>query len=117
MTMKKLLNYFFLLGVTILLGACSSDEDDITPVNNHVLKKFAIMKSLNQESVLADCEATVTPGKIALTLDTYDALKSLIVSFEHEGEQVTVGGVKQTSGVTPNDFSKPLVYTVETKNG
>ena len=115
--MKKLLNYFLLLGITMLLGACSSDEDDIAPVNDHVLKKFAVLKSLNQESILADCEAIVTPGKIALTLDTYDALKSLVVSFEHEGEQVTVGGVKQTSGVTPNDFSKPLVYTVETKNG
>ena len=50
MTMKKLLNYFLLLGMSILLGACSSDEDDIAPVNNDVLKKFAILKNLNQEA-------------------------------------------------------------------
>ena len=115
--MKKLLNYFLLWGVSFLLATCSSDKEEIVPTNNHVLKSFSVLKSLNQEAVMADCEAVIAPGEITLTLDAYDALKSLIVTFTHEGVSVTVGGVQQTSGVTANDFSKPLTYTVETKDG
>ena len=115
--MKKLLNYFLLWGVTFLLATCSSDKEEIVPTNNHVLKSFSVLKSLNQEAVMADCEAVIKPGEITLTLDAYDALKSLVVTFTHEGVSVTVGGVQQTSGVTANDFSKPLTYTVETKDG
>ena len=115
--MKKLLNYFLLWGVTFLLATCSSDKEEIVPTNNHVLKSFSVLKSLNQDAVMADCEAVIKPGEITLTLDAYDALKSLVVTFTHEGVFVTVGGVQQTSGVTANDFSKPLTYTVETKDG
>ena len=115
--MKKLLNYFLLWGVTFLLATCSSDKEEIVPTNNHVLKSFSVLKSLNQDAVMVDCEAVIKPGEITLTLDAYDALKSLVVSFTHEGVSVTIGGVQQTSGVTANDFSKPLTYTVETKDG
>lgn len=112
--MKKLLNYFLLWGVSFLLVTCSSDKEEIVPTNHNVLKSFTVLKSLNQEAVMADYEAVITPGEISLTLD---ALKSLVVTFAHEGVSVTVGGVQQTSGVTANDFSKLLTYTVETKNG
>ena len=115
--MKKLLNCILLLGVSILLATCSSENEEILPTNNDVLKTFTVLKSLNQEAVMADCEAVITPGKISITLDAYDALKSLVVSFVHEGVAVTVGGALQTSGVTANDFSKPLTYTIETKDG
>ena len=89
--MKKLLNYFLLLGVTILLVACSSKDEENVPTNNDVLKTFTVLKSLNQEAIMADCEAVITPGEISLTLDTYDALKSLIENGEKYDEVITIG--------------------------
>lgn len=115
--MKKLLSYFLLLGISFLMAMCSSDKEEIFPTNNDVLKSFSVLKSLNPDAVMTDCEAIVKPGEILLTLDKYDALKSLVVTWVHEGVSVTVGGVQQTSGVTANDFSKPLTYSFETKDG
>lgn len=43
--------------------------------------------------------------------------KKLIADFQFSGETVTVDGVKQQSGITVNDFSKPIVYKVEDFNG
>ena len=50
--MKKLLNYFLLWGVSILLATCSSENEEMLPTNNDVLKTFAVLKSLNQEAVM-----------------------------------------------------------------
>ncbi len=47
--------------------------------------------------------------------DTY--CTNLIAAFAFSGQRVTVGGVEQQSGVTPNDFSKPVEYLVECSDG
>jgi hypothetical protein len=38
---------------------------------------------------------------------------NLIATFEKSAFKITVGGVEQESGVTANDFTDPVVYTVE----
>lgn len=52
-----------------------------------------------------------------MSLDKNDDLKSLIATFAFEGKRITVNGVEQKSGVTPNDYTQPLVFTVEAENG
>lgn len=52
-----------------------------------------------------------------MALDKYDNLKSLVAIFEYNGKSVTVNGVEQESGITPNDYSQPLVFTVEAEDG
>lgn len=54
---------------------------------------------------------------ITLALDKYDNLKSLVAIFEYNGKSVTANGVEQESGITPNDYSQPLVFTVEAEDG
>jgi hypothetical protein len=49
---------------------------------------------------------------ISLVVPKWVPLTGLVASFQFEGAAVTVNGVQQASGVTPNDFSAPVTYTV-----
>jgi hypothetical protein len=45
------------------------------------------------------------------------AIRSLTATFTITGVSVTIGSVPQVSGLTVNDFSSPLVYTVTAQDG
>ena len=49
---------------------------------------------------------------IALTVPHDTDVGALVATFATTGQSVSVGDVTQVSGVTPNDFSDDLVYTV-----
>ncbi len=49
---------------------------------------------------------------IAATVPFGTSLTALVATFTTTGSAVKVGGVAQVSGVTANDFSAPVVYTV-----
>jgi hypothetical protein len=49
---------------------------------------------------------------IAVTLPSGTPVTALIASFATTGTVVTVAGVAQTSGTTPNNFTSPVLYTV-----
>ena len=53
---------------------------------------------------------------IRVTLPAGTDLKALIATFTASGN-VQVNGVDQESGVTPNDFTKPVTYTVTMPDG
>ncbi len=61
--------------------------------------------------------ATINGTTINLTLPCDGILTDLVASFSTTGERVEVRGVKQVNGVTHNDFSNPVVYTVFSKKG
>jgi len=44
-------------------------------------------------------------------------IKNLIANFTTNGESVEVSEVNQVSGTTPNDFTNPVIYTVEATDG
>jgi len=56
--------------------------------------------------------ATIAEGSIAIELPDYLDLTSLAPDFTFEGLEVRVGGTLQESGVTKNDFTQPLTYSV-----
>ncbi len=63
--------------------------------------------------------AVIDPGTGAITVE-FSAEKNisyLISDFITTGVSVNVDGKEQVSGVTPNDFTSPLVYTVIADNG
>jgi hypothetical protein len=49
---------------------------------------------------------------IAVTMPFGTSVRALVATFTTTGSAVKVGGVSQVSGVTANDFSAPVVYTV-----
>ena len=53
------------------------------------------------------------PAKtIAVTVPNGTAVTALVATFTATGATVTVGAAVQTSGVTPNNFTGPVAYTV-----
>ncbi len=58
-----------------------------------------------------------TSGAITVDLPPRTDLTSLIASFSTSGISVLSGGVDQISGVTANDFTNPVAYTVTAEDG
>lgn len=104
-----------LVTILLLFSACKDEEPPISSTKE--LLNFSILKSDNQGKVVNDVEASIQGSVITLPLDKYDDLKSLIAVFEYNGKSITINGVKQESGVTSNDYSQPLVFTVEAEDG
>ena len=103
--------------VTILLLLSASNDDEPSISSTKELLNCSILKSDNQGKVANDVEASIQGSVITLPLDKYDDLKSLIAVFEYNGKSITIDGVEQESGVTSNDYSQPLVFTVEAEDG
>ncbi len=63
---------------------------------------------------------TITQGNqtIAVTMPAGTALTSLVATFTTNGDgtSVTIGAATQTSGVTANDFTSPVTYTVHAQD-
>lgn len=54
----------------------------------------------------------------SITLSVAGARNNLVATFTNSiGSTVTVGGVEQISGVTANDFTSPIIYSVESETG
>lgn len=104
-----------LVTILLLFSACKDEEPPISSTKE--LLNFSILKSDNQGKVANDVEASIQGSVITLPLDKYDDLKSLIAVFEYNGKSITIDGVEQESGVTSNDYSQPLVFTVEAEDG
>ena len=56
-------------------------------------------------------------NQVAVTVPYGTNVTNLVASFNTLGGGVTVNGVSQTSGVTPNDFTSPVTYTVTAADG
>lgn len=81
------------------------------------LLSVGFQKSSNP-TLTADVSLTLTPGTTTLlTLPTGASLTAIKASFVTScSATVSVGSVMQTSGVSVNDFSKPVVYVVSNGN-
>lgn len=113
--MKKFINVIFIfISLSLFLVNC---EDEHTEDIQDYFKSFKIEALSNPTKLSKDISGTIEGRKITLLLPESLDLGELIVSFEHQGDNVYVGEKLQTSGKTPNDFSKPLIYTVVTKSG
>ncbi|MEI6092579.1 MAG: hypothetical protein WCQ47_02730, partial [bacterium] len=67
-------------------------------------------------SVITNTSATEGTIDVQVVFYTTDFTK-LIADFTTAGASVTVGGVPQVSGVTPNNFTNPIKYTVTASDG
>jgi hypothetical protein len=71
-------------------------------------------------SLFADITGTIDPATFSITLDVPENvdLSSLIATFTlSDLASAAIGGVSQESGVTANDFSAPVVYTITAEAG
>lgn len=111
-SVSLLILYF---AVFTLFLSCSDKNDDVLSSDtriesftfntekNSTIKEVAIGKILN--------------NKITIVIPYGASLEKLIATIDYTGASLKIGNLEQVSGVTINDFSKPVVYTVIAEDG
>lgn len=107
---------FLFLSALFLFSSCDN-KPEIHLKSTRELISFTLEKSKNGDFLQEDIVGIIDNKKIKLAISkTVDATQ-LIATFTHNGESVYINNSPQRSGLTANDFSKPLSYTVESEDG
>lgn len=107
--MKKLTA---LVAVCLCLGACQGPP--VVPGTDTTEKALLSFSFAEPPAEGAIDEAA---GCVTVEVPAAADLAGLVAVFEFTGESVTVNGVAQESGVTPNDFRSPVTYDVHAGDG
>lgn len=86
-----------------------SGTTDTTPTNTKDMLTFGIQSP--------SATGTISGTNISVTVAGATNLKTLIANFTHNGASVKIGAATQTSGVTSNNFSYTVTYTVYAQDG
>ena len=107
-----MLLYFVLFSLFI---SCSENrEDELSSVSQ--LESFTFHPEFNTE-LEAVTTGTISNLGITVSIPYGVSADGLIASFEYSGASVKIGSTEQISGVTENDFSDPVVYSVIAEDG
>jgi formylglycine-generating enzyme required for sulfatase activity len=94
----------------LLIAACpipnapvSSEDKDLTAFS---------FTATDNTALSADVTGTISGTDIDLIVPYGTDVTALVATFTTTGVSVSVGGTVQTSGVTENDYTIPLTYTV-----
>ena len=112
--MKRLI---LLAIITISLAQLSCNTDRGTILNMPFFSIFTSKSVAITSFAINGVQGTINGTDITLTLPCDGVLNDLVASFNITGARVEVNGVEQENGVTRNDFTNPVVYTVYLKNG
>lgn len=93
----------------------SSSAIDIT-TKGCLMHSFSFLAK-NNSNVTNDIVVQVESNNIDIYSSHITDVTRLRASFVTNGEHVYVGDIEQKSGVTENDFSSPIVYTVVSSDG
>jgi hypothetical protein len=96
-----------------ILNAVQKTFSEIASANTDILS-FAFANEINQSSAHID----YTNKTIDIIVDNTTDLTDLIAEFTlFDGSTAEIGSVAQVSGITANDFSSPLTYTIIASDG
>ena len=99
---------------SLLLVSCSNDADSIEAnVETTELTSFSFLKE-NNPSLEFDINLNIEGNLISGRVPYNGDIKNLVTTFEHNGLEVYIDNVSQTSGYNVNDFSKIVTYKVKT---
>jgi len=122
---RKLLTYFYSLCIlvfSVTFFACGSDsEDEIDPEpdrSEKIIQEFSFEPSINV-GLTTKLEGTFMQEAKVITITTplwLDNLNALKATFKAVGT-VKVNGEEQISGVSVQDFTKDVIYTVTAEDG
>lgn len=85
-------------------------------VANNTISKFEFRRSLNSE-LPRDVTAIIRNDSIIVNLPDNVSTTNLIATYATYAQSVTVNGVKQSSGISRNDFSSTVKYMVTGMDG
>ena len=88
----------------------------IVNVSENIISSFAFRRIQNP-SLPLDIMATIRNDSIIAVFPDESDITNLIATYTTTAKSVTVDGIKQSSGMTRNDFSSPVEYAVEGSDG
>ena len=97
--------------VMVLIG-CSSNSSSTPPPPSSANAITAFSFINLAPGTIGQSEKT-----ILVNVPSGTDVTALIATFATSGSSVTVGSTVQMSGVTPNDFTSPVIYTVTAADG
>ncbi|HSQ66046.1 MAG TPA: hypothetical protein VLM85_22645 [Polyangiaceae bacterium] len=100
-----------ILLLTLVVALISAACDNTPASSTKELTQFSFVTSANP-GLSSTVIATISGSTISATVPSGTSVNALRATFATTGASVTVGGVLQQSGATPNDFTKPVTYTV-----
>ena len=111
---------FLFLSVLFLFSSCESTpeaqiEQELKSTKQ--LVSFTLEKSNNESYLEQDIVGTIDNETIKLTISETVNTTQLVATFTHNGEAVYISSKPQVSGITVNDFTKSIAYTIEAEDG
>ncbi len=107
-----------LIAFYLFIAACSGGSDsnlaalpNLPSDSDKDITAFSFREAVNND-LSEDVVATIAGTNIFATVPNGAGRSALIATFTATGESVTVDSLIQTSGVTANDFTGPVTYTV-----
>ncbi len=106
---------FLFLALAACLFSCSKSSSG-GGGNNSAISSFSFQTAGNNIPVAST--AVINGSNITIFLPPGTNTNALVASFTlSDSAQVTVGGAKQQSGITPNNFTSGVTYSVTGLNG
>jgi cysteine-rich repeat protein len=108
--------------VTYVVTAASGQTQNYTvtvtiaPSGADAITSFTFTALANSPNLSADVVATINGTSITATVPNGTNVTALVATFATSGASVNICGVVQTSGVTANDFTNSVTYTVVAAN-
>jgi D-alanyl-D-alanine carboxypeptidase len=104
------------LGLAVCLFSCSKSSSGGGGGNNSSITAFSFQQTGNNIPVAST--AAISGSAINIFLPPGTNVNALVATYSlSDSGQVTVNGTKQQSGVTENNFSSPVTYSVTGLNG
>ena len=89
---------------------------DYVRVYQPTLSQFSFLQSDNP-GLSSDINLSLENGVLSGRAAIGDSVDNLVASFQQAGESISIDGIDQSDGVTSNDFSNPLNYTIVGNDG
>lgn len=94
-----------------VLISCGGKDDPPSPSTAKAITVFSFTNPLASATIDENAKT------ISITVPYNTNVTSLIATFTTTGKSVRVGSTVQVSGITPNDFTNPVLYVVTAANG
>jgi spore coat protein CotH len=122
-TIKAMALSSLLINVLLLSGCGGSSASEVsiepTPapvVENTNLNQFSFLK-VNNPDLTSDIYLDINDNYVTGRTKSNIEVDNLIASFTHNGAELSVGDEIQSNGLTGNDFTDVITYTVKTADG
>lgn len=104
---KKIVNLVMVLLLIAVVSGCSGSAPRPAPVSD--------VGQITSYSINGT-DGIINGDNITVTLPNGTKVANLVASFTYTGTQIKVGSIDQISDHTPNNFTIPVIYTVEGGN-